>query len=106
MAAHFFFIFEELISHLSNVGMNDQEKFLLLVRKIHFHTWAEICADRCYCSRSEEYSSLEATLTENFFEDYTEKHILPKQPHKAHGLQTLQDPDPKRPKVITNRLPI
>lgn len=98
MAAHFFLIFEELISHLSNGAMSDQEKFLLLVRKVHFRTWAEIRADRYYRSRSEDYASLKATLTEKFSEDYTEKHLLPKQPHKAHGLQTLQDPDPKRPK--------
>ena len=63
MAAHSSLIFEELISHLSKGAMSDQEKFLLLVRKVHFRTWAEIRADWYYRSRSEDYASLKATLT-------------------------------------------
>ena len=44
--------------------MSDQEKFLLLVRKVHFRTWAEIRADRYYRSRSEYDASLRTMLTE------------------------------------------
>ena len=77
--------------------MSDQEKFLLLVRKVHFRNRAEIRTDWYYRSSS-EVAYLKATLTENLSADYTEAYVLPKQPHKAHGLQTLQEPDQKRPK--------
>ena len=46
MAASFCIIFEELLSHLSNGAMSDQDKFLLLGRKFHFRTCAEIHAVR------------------------------------------------------------
>ena len=98
MAAHFFLIFEELISHLSNGAMSDHEKLLLLFRKVHSRTWAEICADWYYRSGSEDYASPKGKLTELFSEDYTEKN-LPKPPHKPHGLQKPQEPDPKGPKA-------
>ena len=80
---------EELFSRLSDHAMSDQEKFLLLMKKLHPKTFSELRQDRYYKLRTEDYKSLKCALIEKFNEDWMERHILQQ---KKQSLQPLAEP--------------
>ena len=86
--------------------MSDQKKFILLFRKVHFRTWAEIRADRYYRSRSEDAESQMRRLQKFFSEDCTEKHLCQTPHTKPMACKHSRTQIQKGPKVITNPLPI
>ena len=78
--------FEELQAKMSKGALGEQEKFLLLSRKVHPRTFQELRLDRYYKRRTENYDELKACLLEKSQEDWLERHL-----QKKVSLQTLQE---------------
>jgi hypothetical protein len=64
LVAQLFVEMEELFSRMSAGSMSDQEKFIMLIKKLHPKTFSELRSDRYYKHRSEDYKSLKTALLE------------------------------------------
>ena len=60
--AQLFLEMEELMTKMSHGAMSDQEKFLLLTKKIHPRTYTEMRSDRFFKRRTETYIDLKSAL--------------------------------------------
>jgi hypothetical protein len=82
--AQLFLELEELLNKMSTGSMSDQEKFILLTRKLHPKTFAEMRADRFFKRRTETFEDMKEALMEKAEEDWQEKHFGPAQKGKRH----------------------
>ena len=60
--AQLFVEFEEILARLTPNALSEQEKFLMLVKKLHPKSFAELRADRYYKQRTQEVSHLKAAI--------------------------------------------
>ena len=74
--AQLFLEMEELMNRISKGAMSDQEKFILLTKKIHPRTYTEMRSDRFLKRRTETYSDLKSALLEKVEEDWQERHLV------------------------------
>jgi hypothetical protein len=65
----------EVFSRLSATAISDQDKLLILVRKIHGKTWSEMRSDRYYKSRTSNFYDLKEALLEKAQEDWLERNL-------------------------------
>jgi len=98
--AQLFLEMDELMAHLSEKAMSDQEKYLVLLSKIHPKMYQEIRGDRFLKGRSETYESLREVLMEKANDDWLEKQ-LQKRNVTHHALKPLvevqdQSPPPEK----------
>ena len=62
--------FEEILSHLSPAAMSDQEKFLVLLKKLHPKSLSDLRSDRFYKHRTEDFQSMKSVLIDKANEDW------------------------------------
>lgn len=114
--AQLFLELEEVFARLSSRAMSDQEKFLVLMKKVHPKTFSDLRQDRYYKHRTEDYPSLKTALIEKSKEDWLEKHLLAQKKQSLQPLvetqtgQTPQggsqvNPPPRDPKLEVRVLP-
>ena len=84
--AQLFIDIEEVFGKMSADSMSDQEKFLILLKKIHPRTFQEMRQDRFYKRRSETYAELKQSLYEKAEEDWQEKHLVQLKKENVHAL--------------------
>ena len=85
--AQLFLEMEELMNKMSKGAMSDQEKFILLTKKIHPRTYTEMRSDRFFKRRTETYSDLKSALLEKVEEDWQERHLVQLRKEHVHALQ-------------------
>ena len=85
--AQLFLEMEELMGRMSKSAMSDQEKFILLTKKIHPKTYAEMRADRFFKRRTETFTDLKNALLEKVEEDWQERHLVQLKKETIHALQ-------------------
>ena len=61
---------------MTNGAMSDQEKYILLSKKLHPKTFAEMRADRHFKRRNETFEDLKTALLEKAEEDWLEKNLF------------------------------
>ena len=93
--AQLFLELEELMVKMSKGAMSDQEKFIMLTKKIHPKTYQEMRADRFFKRRTETYGDLKSALFEKVEEDWQEKHLVQLKKEQLHALQ--DDDVPQQP---------
>jgi hypothetical protein len=76
IVAQLFLELEELFARMTKGSMSDQEKFLVLVKKLHPKTFGELRGDRHYKHRTEDYGSLKEAILEKVKEDWLERHLF------------------------------
>jgi len=81
--------FEEVVSKMSPEALGSQEKFLLLVRKLHPRTFQDMRLDRHYKRRTETFEELKSALLEKAQEHWLDRHIFQQ---KRQVLHILQEP--------------
>jgi hypothetical protein len=86
--AQLFVDLEELTGKLIPNAMSEQEKFLLLSKKVHFRTFAQLRADRYYKRRVENFDDLKVAIMEKAEEDWLERSLFQ---HKRENLHAMQD---------------
>ena len=79
---------ETLISKLSPGAMSEQEKLILLLKKIEPRMLKEMRADRVFRDASEDYDQLKSALVVKSSEDWTDKHL---QLNRGKALMALDD---------------
>lgn len=84
--AQMFIDLEEIFGKMSRGAMSDQEKFLLLMRKIHPRTFQEMRQDRFYKRKCENYEDLKESLFEKAEEDWQERHLVQLKKENVHTL--------------------
>ena len=87
MVAKPFLEMEELMGKMSKVSMSDQEKFILLTKKIHPKTFQEMRSDRFFKRRTETYQDLKSALLEKVEEDWQERHLVQLKKETVHAIQ-------------------
>ena len=92
--ATLFLELEEIFVRLSAQAMSDQEKFLLLMEKVHPKTFQDLRQDRYYKHRTQDYQSLKSALIEKANEDWLERHLLQQ---KKQSLQPLVESQSTKP---------
>ena len=97
--AQLYLEFEEILSRMTAGSMSDQEKFLMLVKKLHPKTFTELRSDRYYKHRTEDFGSLKEALLEKCKEDWLERHLFAQ---KKQVLQTLEAQPPKPMQIDSN----
>jgi hypothetical protein len=95
--AQLFVEVEEIFTRMSPGSLSDQEKFILLIKKLHPKTFGELRGDRYYKHRTETYQSLKEALLEKAKEDWLERQLFAQ---KKQVLQTL-DAQPNAMQVDT-----
>ena len=88
--AQLFLELEELLNKMSTGAMSDQKKFILLTRKLHPKTFAEMRADRFFKRRTEAFEDRKEALMEKAEEDWQEKHLVQLKKEKD-TLHTIKD---------------
>ena len=78
------------MNKMSTGAMSDQEKFILLTRKLHPKTFAEMRADRFFKRRTETFEDMKEALMEKAEEDWQEKHSVQLKKEKD-TLHTIKD---------------
>ena len=78
---------EELLGKMTIGSMSDQEKYILLSRKLHPKTFSEMRADRHFKRRTETFEELKAALLEKSEEDWLEKNLLQLKRENVHTMQ-------------------
>ena len=81
---------EELLGKMTLGSMSDQEKFILLSRKLHPKTFAEMRSDRHFKRRTESFEDLKSALLEKAEEDWLERNLLQLKRENVHTLQDGQ----------------
>ena len=89
--ATIFLEIEEIFVRLTPGAMSDQEKFLILMEKVHPKTFSDLRQDRYYKHRTQDYASLKLALIEKANEDWLERHLLQQ---KKQSLQPLTETEP------------
>ena len=79
---------EDLMSKMSESAMSDQEKFIMLTKKIHPKTFSELRGDRLFKRRTEKFLDLKEVLLEKSEEDWQERHLAQL---KKETLNTIND---------------
>ena len=74
---------------MSPGALGDQEKLLLLAKKIHPKTFQELRLDRFYKRRTESFQELKSALLEKSQEDWIERQLFHQ---KKQSLTVLNDP--------------
>ena len=85
--AQMFFEIEELLVELTENAMSDQEKLILLIKKIHPRTYNEMRQDRFFKNKMASFSDLKNALLDKVMEDWTEKSL---NVHKKQLLNPLE----------------
>ena len=97
--AQLFVELEEIFARMSPGSLSDQEKFILLIKKLHPNTFGELRGDRYYKHRTETYQALKEALLEKTKEDWLERQLFAQ---KKQVLQTL-DAQPNAMQVDTDQ---
>ena len=91
--AQLFLELESLFARLTPGAMSEQEKYLVLLKKIHPKSFAEIRSDRFFKRRSETYSEMKEVRLSKTGEDWMEKQILGTLPKvKVNTLEEVSPP--------------
>ena len=85
---------EEVFVRLSPSAMSDQDKLLILVKKIHAKTWSELRSDRYYKQRTSTFLDLKEALLEKSQEDWLERNLTQQ---KKQTLNPLDQPESLNP---------
>ena len=83
--AQLFVEMEEIFIRMSPGCLSDQEKFIMLIKKLHPKTFGELRSDRYYKHRTESYTSLKEALLEKSKEDWMKRQLFAQ---KKQVLQT------------------
>ena len=87
--------FEEVTAKMSPGALGEQEKYLLLSRKVSPKMFQELRQDRHYKRRTESYDELKACLLEKAQEDWFERHLQKKVSQAVHTLQETPQASPQ-----------
>ena len=80
---------QEVFVRLSPTAMSDQDKLLILVKKINSKTWSELRSDRYYKQRTSTFLELKDALLEKSQEDWLERNLAQQ---KKQTLNPLDQP--------------
>lgn len=67
---------EETLARLSTGAMSEQDKFLLLVKKLHPKFFQELRSDRYFKHRTQDFESLKRAILEKSQEDWVERNLV------------------------------
>ena len=81
---------QEVFVRLSPTAMSDQDKLLILVKKINSKTWSELRSDRYYKQRTSTFLELKDALLEKSQEDWLERNLAQQ---KKQTLNPLDQPE-------------
>ena len=101
MLALLFLDREEKFAKLTPNAISEQEKFLLLLRKINPKTFMESRSNRFWRTQTEEYEPLKKALQEKVKEDWADKHLNLSKDKKLFAI----DDQPKRKRDEGNFAP-
>ena len=73
VVSQLFIDLEELFSRMSPLAMSEQEKLIVLMKKVHPRTFAELRQDRFFKRRCETFLELKQCIFEKAEEDWQEK---------------------------------
>lgn len=93
---------EDLFAKMSPNAMSDQERFILLTKKIHPKTFQEMRNDRHFKCRTENFKELKEALLEKSKEDWLERQLFPQRKMaiqtciETNGSDMSSNPPPPR----------
>lgn len=104
VVAQMFFDIEERLAELTDNAMSDQEKLILLIKKVHPRTYQEMRQDRFYKDKMSTFFLLKESLLSKTMEDWTEKSLSVHKKQLMNPLDTQGKPGgaPKQPFLKSN----
>jgi len=82
--AQLFVEIEEVFARMSPRCMSDQEKYIVLIKKLHPKTFGELRSDRYYKHRTENFEALKDALLEKSKEGWMERQLFVQKKQVLH----------------------